>query len=330
MSSPRRLRSLIPVVAGMALLALSPPEGYAQDVGGVAGRVFSIIGSQTGDPVPGVTIRLPGLRLETETDEAGRFEFLIVPAGRYEIRAEILGCQLGSGMVAVREDEVVDVDFGMSQHVIAIPGLVVSGLGTEASEFELSYSVGRLDPAKLERHPGRTIADLLRGEFPGVKIMQGSGLAGEDISIQFRGRRSISTPQEPLVVLDGVITGAGTIDLNPRDVEDILVLRGSAASAQYGSRGQAGVIEITTRQGGTRATRARREPLVIVDGALSSTGLDEIDAAEIESMELVGGAVARLLFGPGAPEAGLVRIRTRGAVSRDPLNSCFEPSGPSR
>ena len=130
--------------------------------------------------------------------------------------------------------------------------------------------------------------------------MQGSGLAGSQISIQFRGRRSISTPQEPLVVLDGVITGGGTIDINPRDVEDILVLKGSVASAHYGSRGQAGVIEITTRQGGTRA-RARREPSVIVDGVLSPNGLDEIDTAEIESMELVGGAVARLLFGRGAP-----------------------------
>ena len=329
MSLLRRLQSWIPVVAGMALLVLSAPEVYAQDVGGVAGRVFSTIGSQTGDPVPGVTIRLPGLRLETETNDEGRFEFLTVPAGRYEIRAEILGCQLGSRTVAVREDEVVDVNFSLSQPVIAIPGLVVSGLGTEPSEFELPYSVGRLDPAKLERHPGRTIADLLRGEFPGVKIMQGSGLAGSQISIQFRGRRSISTPQEPLVVLDGVITGGGTIDINPRDVEDILVLKGSAASAHYGSRGQAGVIEITTRQGGTRA-RAGREPSVIVDGVLSPNGLDEIDTAEIESMELVGGAVARLLFGRGAPEAGLVRIRTRGGVSGNPLNSCFEPSGPSR
>jgi TonB-dependent SusC/RagA subfamily outer membrane receptor len=328
MSLLRGLGSLTPVVAGMVLLVVSAGEGYAQDGGGVAGRVLSTIGSQAGEPVPGVTIRLPGLRLETETDDEGRFAFLAVPAGRYEIRAEILGCQLGSRTLVVREDEVVDVDLSMSQPVIAIPGMEVRGLGTEPPDFELPYSVGRLDPTKLERHPGRTIADLLRGEFPGVKIMQGSGLAGSEISIQLRGRRSISTRQEPLVVLDGVITGGGTIDINPRDVEDIVVLKGAAASAQYGSRGQAGVIEITTRQGGTRTT-TRREPRVIVDGVVSSNGLDEIDPTEIESMELVGGAVARLLFGRGAPEAGLVRITTRGGVSANPLHSCFEPSGAS-
>ena len=329
MSLVRSLRGLIPVVAGVAWSLLAAPEVYAQRVGQVAGRVVSTIASQTGDPVPGVTIRLPGLRIETETDDEGHFEFLSVPAGLYEVRAEILGCQLGSRTVAVREDEVVGVDFSMSRPVLAIPGLVVSGLGTGPSEFEPPYSVGRLDPKKLERHPGRTIADLLRGEFPGTKIMQASGLPGSEISIQFRGRRSISTPQEPLVVLDGVVTGGGTIDINPRDVEDIVVLKGSAAAAHYGSRGQAGVIEVTTRQGGTRA-RARREPAVVVDGALSPNGLDEIDTAEIESMELMGGAVARLLFGRGAPEAGLVGIRTRGGVSMSPLNSCFEPSGPSR
>lgn len=330
MSLLRRLRSLKPVVAGLALLVSFVPDGYAQAMGGIAGSVSSTIRTRSGDPVPGVTIRIPELRLETETDDDGRFSFLALPAGRREILAEILGCQLGSRTVVVRDDEVTYVDFNMDQPVIAVPGLVVSGLSLEPSDPELPYSVGRLDPDKLDRHPGRTIADLLRGEFPGVKIVQGSGLAGEEISIQLRGRRSISTPQEPLVVLDGVITGGGSIDVNPRDVEDILVLKGSAASAQYGSRGQAGVIEITTRQGGMSKARARRQPVVLVDGTISSTGLDQIDPAEIESMELMSGAVARLLFGRGAPEAGLVEIRTRQGVSGNALASCFEPSGPSR
>ena len=129
--------------------------------------------------------------------------------------------------------------------------------------------------------------------------------------------------------MDGMITSGGSIDIDPRDVEDIVVLKGSAAAAHYGSRGQAGVIEITTRQGGV-TVRDVSEPLVVVDGAVSPTGLSPVDPAEIESMELVGGPVARLLLGPGAPEAGLVRITTRAGVSRAPLHSCFEPSASGR
>lgn len=325
MSLLRRLRNVAALAVAIAFPALAAPDCHAQAVGGVAGRVTSTIGGEADDPVPGVAFRLLGLRLHTQTDEDGRFRLSGVPAGSYELTAQILGCQLGSTTVSVTGDEVVDVAFTVTRPVIAIPGLVVSGVASEAGDFEAPYSVGRLDREKLARHPGRTIADLLRGEFPGAKIVQGSGLAGSEISIQLRGRRSISTPQEPLVVMDGVITSGGSIDIDPRDVEDIVVLKGSAAAAHYGSRGQAGVIEITTRQGGIRV-RDRREPLVVVDGAVSLTGLEAVDPAEIESMELVGGTVARLLFGRGAPEAGLVRITTRAGVSAEPLRSCFEPS----
>ncbi len=37
-------------------------------------------------------------------------------------------------------------------------------------------------------------------------------------------------------------------DLNPDDIESINVLKGAAASALYGTRGQNGVIMITTKK----------------------------------------------------------------------------------
>jgi TonB-dependent SusC/RagA subfamily outer membrane receptor len=327
MSLLRRLTRLAAFPVAVALTALAAPDCHAQAVGGVAGRVSSTIGGELDDPVPGVGVGLPALRLQTQTDQDGRFRLSGVPVGSYELTAQILGCQLGSATVSVTSGEIVDVEFTVTRPVIAIPGLVVSGVASQPEDADVPYAVGRVDREMLARHPGRTIADLLRGQFPGAKIVQGSGLAGSEISIQLRGRRSISTPQEPLVVMDGVITSGGSIDIDPRDVEDIVVLKGSVAAAHYGSRGQAGVIEITTRRGGGTRAGDREEPLVVVDGVVSPIGLDAVESTEIERMELVEGAVARLLFGRGAPEAGVVRITTRAGVSEEPLQSCFEPHG---
>jgi TonB-dependent SusC/RagA subfamily outer membrane receptor len=82
-----------------------------------------------------------------------------------------------------------------------------------------------------------------------------------------RGASSFSQNNQPLFVVDGVPVsnenfndvntqiGGGydydsmINDLNSYDVESVEVLKGSAASALYGSRGQNGVIMITTKKG---------------------------------------------------------------------------------
>jgi TonB-dependent SusC/RagA subfamily outer membrane receptor len=53
---------------------------------------------------------------------------------------------------------------------------------------------------------------------------------------------------QPLFVIDGrlVATGAPS-NLNPQDIEQVLVLKEPAATALYGSRGQYGAILITTK-----------------------------------------------------------------------------------
>ena len=70
---------------------------------------------------------------------------------------------------------------------------------------------------------------------------------------------------QPLIVIDGIITNnetlnsgsntAGTatsnrlMDLNNEDIESINILKGSAATALYGTAGAPGVIVVTTKKG---------------------------------------------------------------------------------
>ena len=82
-----------------------------------------------------------------------------------------------------------------------------------------------------------------------------------------RGNRSIAGDNGALIVVDGAIvdnssgfnrygynsntnnSSDGISSINPDDVESVNVLKGSAATALYGTNGANGVVLITTKKG---------------------------------------------------------------------------------
>ena len=107
---------------------------------------------------------------------------------------------------------------------------------------------------------GATLADALRGKVPGLNIVQVGGAAGGGIA-SIRGSNSLYSGQ-PLIYLDGIrmtqitatgLRGAHSIPLfeyiNVADIDRIEVLRGPAATIEYGSGAADGVIRIYTRRG---------------------------------------------------------------------------------
>ncbi len=107
---------------------------------------------------------------------------------------------------------------------------------------------------------GATLADALQGKVPGLNIVQVGGAAGAGLA-SIRGSNSLRSGQ-PLVYLDGIrinqitatgLRGAHSIPLfeyvNVADIDRIEVLRGPAATIEYGSAAADGVIRIYTRRG---------------------------------------------------------------------------------
>jgi TonB-dependent SusC/RagA subfamily outer membrane receptor len=184
--------------------------------------------------------------LEVVTDAQGMFRFESLPAGAHEIRAEMVGCQPGGWTIRVPPSPAM-LHLKLDGPAVApLRERVAAGTAAAVSEAELTFTVHRLERSDVDHVSARTLADLIRGRFPGIKVVQGSGQPGERISIQFRGPRSLSGSRAPLVVVDGLVTEGGVDDLDPQDIERIEILKGAAAAAVYGARGEAGVLEITT------------------------------------------------------------------------------------
>ena len=102
--------------------------------------------------------------------------------------------------------------------------------------------------ADIERAPGQSIEEILKGRVAGVTVTRTNG----GISVRIRGSTSIYGSNEPLYVLDGVPIapgpGGSLTGIDPYDIESIEVLKDPADTALYGMRGANGVIVIKTKR----------------------------------------------------------------------------------
>lgn len=240
------VRSAAGTVATLvAVLSILPAPSLAQ-VGTVTGRVIAAANAR---PLAGTQVHLPVRGEGTLANDQGRFILLNVPVGTHEIRAERLGYQPASQSIDVTAGGTVVVDFALVERAISMEGIVVTGVAAETPQVELPFTVERVTVDDITSTPAATVGGILQGKVAGVKVVQGSGLPGSEPSFQLRGPTSITGSQSPLVVIDGIITNAGIADVDPADIESIEVVKGAAAAALYGSRAQAGVIQIQTRTG---------------------------------------------------------------------------------
>ena len=91
---------------------------------------------------------------------------------------------------------------------------------------------------------------------------------GGTTRITIRGNNNISGNNQPIIIVDGVpienppgltAIGRGTDwgsainNINADDIEEVSILKGPTASAQYGMRGANGVVLITTKKGSKRS-----------------------------------------------------------------------------
>ncbi len=102
------------------------------------------------------------------------------------------------------------------------------------------HSTAGIDPMDVER------IEVLKGAAAAAHY--GSRAQGGVIEITTKRRPAAPEPMEaqPLLVVDGLISDRGLGDLDTREIVDIRVLRGPAATLVAGSRGAAGIIRVTT------------------------------------------------------------------------------------
>src|SRR5574344_482939 len=114
--------------------------------------------------------------------------------------------------------------------------------------------VGSTDKVTEGRmNKGLVISPLnaLSGQAAGVSVTPGGADRMAMLSsVRVRGTTSLTGGNDPLVIIDGVSSDLATLStIYPADIESFTILKNAAETAQYGSRGASGVIEVTTKKG---------------------------------------------------------------------------------
>ncbi|PKF74082.1 SusC/RagA family TonB-linked outer membrane protein [Chryseobacterium sp. PMSZPI] len=131
-----------------------------------------------------------------------------------------------------------------------IDEVVVTGYQKKAKdEIAQAQSTITADELKTQT-PTTSVGNMLQGRASGVFVQSRNGQPGSTAEINIRGISGFSGNSEPLYVVDGIYMTARQFNaVNGNDVENMVVLKDAAATAQYGSRGANGVVVVTTKKG---------------------------------------------------------------------------------
>lgn len=198
--------------------------------------------ARKGTPVEGATIIIRNTTHSVVTDHDGKFTFRTGQILPYTLVVTSVGYKAQTIIVNTE-----DIAIKLEEQVVQLGDVVVTGVAEGTSRKKLTFALTKVSAEQLNTVPATDASQSLRGKVAGLQIDQAAGNQGA--SVYLRGAKSINGNIPPLLVIDGFVTALELSDINPQDIESIEVVKGAAASALYGTRGEGGVIQVITKKG---------------------------------------------------------------------------------
>ncbi|RYY69244.1 MAG: SusC/RagA family TonB-linked outer membrane protein [Chitinophagaceae bacterium] len=227
----------------------------------VSGKVTA----KSGAAVPGATIQQKGTSVYATAADNGNYSINVSGAN-----VVLVFSSAGFKTMELRAGNSSTLDASLEAGG-DMDEVVVTALGITRSQKSIGYSTQQVKGENLTLTKEQNVLGSLAGKIAGVQVVGASGASlGGTQKIKIRGVNSLNGNDQPLIVVDGTpisnsnfgsSTGNGPDlgnlgqDINPDDIESVNVLKGPAASALYGLRGQYGVIIITTKKGNRGAKK---------------------------------------------------------------------------
>lgn len=230
---------------------------YAQNLT-VSGTVTD---KDTKEPLIGVNVLLKGTTIGTVTDFDGKYT-LEVDDSKGTLQFSYISMKTVDEPINGRST----IDVAMASDSEALEEVVVTAMGIKRESKTLTYSAQTVGGKDLNEIKNVNMINSLQGKSAGLQITPNSTGAGGASKILFRGNKSISGSNQPLVVVDGVPMMMNVSDsqvsmnyggqrdggdamstINPDDIAQITLLKGASAAALYGAVAANGAIMITTK-----------------------------------------------------------------------------------
>jgi TonB-linked SusC/RagA family outer membrane protein len=233
----------------------------------ISGKVTA---ADDGTPIPGATVKIKGQSGGVATNTLGNYT---IPAATGQVLVfSFVGT--ASQERTVGTESVINI--ALKDATRALDEVVITALGQTAPKRALGTSQQIVKGADIAGTQRENFINSLQGRVAGVEVNSTSGVPGASSSITIRGVSSISGSNSPLMVVDGLPIDNKTLntnvlqsdvsattafsnrgvdfsnrasDINPEDIETMVVLKGPEAAALYGIDAANGAIVITTKRG---------------------------------------------------------------------------------
>ena len=132
---------------------------------------------------------------------------------------------------------------------VPIDSLITVGYAT-GSLKTISGSVEKITERQMNKDQITNPLEAIRGRVPGLTIQRATNGPAALDAVRLRGTTSLTSGNDPLIIVDGVFGDLSMLtSIYPTDIESFTILKDASETAQYGSRGASGVIEVTTKKG---------------------------------------------------------------------------------
>ena len=241
----------------------------------VSGKVTN---QKDNSSIEGISINIKGTRNGVVSDNLGGFTLKLNNNNTVTLVASGIGFKTQELNVDPSK-MATGLNIVLTEQYSKLDEVVVTGTAAGTTKRQLGSYVSSVSAEDLSKGASGNVLAALQGKTAGAQIIQNSGDPAGGMSVRLRGISSVLSSSEPLYIVDGVIVNNASnrvtntsanydggnfvgsigqnrmVDINPSDIERIEVLNGAAAAATYGSRANAGVIQIFTKRGKSGAAK---------------------------------------------------------------------------
>lgn len=219
----------------------------------------TVLEKKTNTPVIGATVTIQKTTEGVLTDVDGHFLLETDLDFPITLKVSYIGFNIQEVDVYSAEEPII---ITLTEDIHLLNEVVVIGY-TQTRNNARTSAVSTIKSEDIRQITASGFTEQIQGQSPGLLVSTTSGTPGSNVFVRLRGTTSINAGNDPLYVVDGIpinskplqsiaIGGQTTnplSDLNPADIENILILKDANATAIYGARGANGVILITTKRG---------------------------------------------------------------------------------
>jgi TonB-linked SusC/RagA family outer membrane protein len=233
------------LLQSLFILMLVASAALAQDRT-VTGTVTA---KEDGLPLPGVSVKVKGTSTGTQTGADGKFSIKVTAASPV-LQFSFIGFKAVEA--AVPASNKVNISLASDSRLLE-EVTVIGALGTKRSARSTTNNAQVIDEKQLNTIRQTNLNNALAGKVSGIQVRSQSAAAlGRNTEVRLRGVSGLGLGTSALYIVNGTVL-PNADDINMDDIENVSVLQGAAAAAQFGSQGANGAIIITLKEGKSSA-----------------------------------------------------------------------------